>query len=101
MERENQEDWEEGVEEHPELDHLDPEQYDINSNDPKEEEKNKPVIHRRIDVPNEEELRKKTRQLNNNHWRVVDTVVKYCKGYLQLKLLVVLSTKDGSPPPLR
>ena len=39
MEQENLEDWEEGVKEHPELDHLDPEQYDINSNDPKEKNK--------------------------------------------------------------
>ena len=43
MEQENLEDWEEGMKEHPELDHLDPEQYDINYNDPKEKNMN-PVI---------------------------------------------------------
>ena len=82
MEQENLEDCEEGVKEHPELDHLDPEQYDINSNDPKEKNMN-PVIYGRIDVPNEEELREKTRQLDENQRRVVDTVVRYCRSVVK------------------
>ena len=72
------------MKEHPELDHLDPEQYDINCNDPKEKNMNT-VIYGRIDVPSEEELREKTRGLDKNQRRVVDTVVRYCRSVVKAR----------------
>ena len=84
MEQENLDDWEEGVKEHPELDHLDPAQYDINCNDPKEKNMNT-VIYGRIDVLDEEELREKTRKLDKKQRTVVDTVVKYCRSVVKAR----------------
>jgi ATP-dependent exoDNAse (exonuclease V) alpha subunit len=84
LEQENMDDQEEGMSEHPELNHLDPAQYDLNNNDGKEKNAN-PAIYGRIDVPNEAELREKTRDLDENQRKVIDAVVEYCRAVVKAR----------------
>ena len=84
MEQENLEDGKEGMSEHPNLNHLDPAQNDMNNNDGQEKNM-KPVIYGRKDVPNEAELREKTRYLDKNQRKVNDTVVKYCRAVVKAR----------------
>ena len=65
--------------EHPDLDHLYPDQYDLNNNDGQENSRN-PTIYGRIDVPDKTTLREKTRELDENQRKVVDTMVHYCNS---------------------
>ena len=84
MEQENMDDEGDGTTEHPDLQHLDPDQYDLNNNDGQEKTRN-PIIYGRIDVPDENTLREKTRELDENQRKVVDTVVQYCKSRIKAR----------------
>ena len=82
MEQENMDDEGDGMSEHPDLHHLDPDQYNLNNTDGQEKNRN-PTIYGRIDVPDETTLREKTRELDENQRKVVDTVVQYCKSRIK------------------
>ena len=41
------------------------------------------AIYGKIDVPNEAELREKTRELDKNQRKVIDTVVEYCRAVVK------------------
>ena len=56
----------------------------MKNNDGQEKNKN-PAIYGRIDVPSEEELREKTRDLDENQRRVIDTVVEYCRAVVKAR----------------
>ena len=84
MEQENMDDEGDGMTEHPDLQHLDPDQYDLNNNDGQEKTRN-PTIYGRIDLPDENTLREKTRELDENQRKVVDTVVQYCKSRIKAR----------------
>lgn len=43
------------------------------------------AIYGRIEVPDEAELREKTRDLDENQRKVIDTVVEYCRAVVKAR----------------
>ena len=84
LEQEDQEDQEEGMIEHPELGHLNPEQYGIEEDDTTT--KKSSAIYGKIEVPNEDELKEKTRKTDENQRIAVNTVVKYCRDIVKARV---------------
>ena len=70
LEQDNDDCMEEGVEEHPEMTHADPDQLQT------EEELSNTSIYRRIEIPGDEELKENTRLLDKYQKEVINIGVK-------------------------
>ena len=86
LEQENADCVEEGLVEHPEFDHADPGQI-IDKETDKETS-----IYRKIDIPNDKELKENTRSLDVYQREVINIGVKYAKG-------IVKSRREGNKVP--
>ena len=86
LEQENDDCYVEGLEEHPYLIHADPDQ--LTSTD----HKSARSIYRKIEIPNDAELKESTRSLDKYQREVINMGVKYAKG-------IVKSRKEGNATP--
>ena len=86
LEQDKAECEEDGIEEHPDFVHYDPDQITIDENAPETN------IYRRIEIPNDDELKEKTRSLDKYQKEVINIGVKYAKG-------MVKARKEGNVPP--
>ena len=86
LEQENADCVEEGLVEHPELVHADPGQI-VHAENVQETS-----IYRKIDIPNDKELKEATRSLDEYQREVINIGVKYAKG-------VVKARKEGNKIP--
>ena len=82
--QEDKEDEGQGMIEHPELGHLNPDQYEIDGGEVPA--RKSAAIYGRIEVPDDTELKEKTRKLDENQRKVVDTVIKYCRGVVKARV---------------
>ena len=83
LEQEELEDKEEGLSEHPELAHLNQDQYEID--EVEDEMSKRSAIYGKIEIPDEKEMKEKTRTLDENQRKVVDIVVKYCRSVVKAR----------------
>ena len=86
LEQENADCVAEGLVEHPDFVHADPGEI-INN-----ERKNEASIYRKIEIPNDNELKEATRSLDVFQREVINIGIKYARG-------IVKSRKEGNSPP--
>ena len=86
LEQENADCQEEGLAEHPDFVHADPDEVNTTENNMQKS------IYRKIEIPNESELKENTRSLDRYQKEVINIGIKYAKS-------IVKARKEGNTAP--
>ena len=86
LEQENADCEEEGLVEHPDFEHADPDEVTTR------ETKTQTSIYRKIEIPNDSELKENTRSLDRYQKEVINIGIQYAKG-------IIKARKEGNAAP--